>query len=86
MNGSKLYVVFDSASWRPRVSSSAEQVGYFNLDTGAWANDGRLPIADPSDTRRYHPGLASSGGKAVLVGGGCGYSSCSVGRDDVWAK
>jgi hypothetical protein len=80
VHGAQIHVAFDSYSWR------GNQSGHFDLASGAWNNDGPLPVADSSDTRRFHPGLTSRLGKLLLVGGGCGPTSCTVGRDDAWSR
>jgi uncharacterized protein (UPF0333 family) len=85
MHAGQLHVMFDNESWRQRAVDS-NQIGHFDLSTGAWSGDGLLPWADASDLRRVHPGFTSHQGRLYLVGGSCGYSSCSVGRDDVWSK
>lgn len=75
--GNRFYVVFDNASWRHFTGS---HVGYFDLTTGTWTNDGLLPVAELSNAVQIHPGLVESGGKLLLIGGG------TTGRDDVWSR
>ena len=84
IKGGQFHVVFDSSSWRGLTSTA--QTGHMDLVSDIWSDDGPLPISDLADSRRYHPGLLSHANKLYIVGGGCGYTSCSIGRDDVWSK
>ena len=84
VKGSEFHVIFDSTSWRGLTNTM--QSGHMDLTSNLWINDGPLPISDLADSRRYHPGVLTYANKLYIVGGGCGYSSCSIDRDDVWFK